>query len=257
MGNLQHPVQLPQSGVSSLNFGTVFSSKCNRLYAHLSSLGALDSLPMESNVDLEMIYPHGRASEQPDREQNSHPPPPEAPLVSPGPMSAESQGGCSANQAPRVPGVTSQPLSGSSSGTSGAPSAMPSGQGGRPIPSETLRPEIDTPASSHNDGANEVADEILLKEVVPEKGPMTGRIPIVILGEHFPDIPLYVGFGNNWVHAVSGALISLATQYYLHIIVASPRLYIAMHTPPIISTMCCESDTFSSPAKQCACGWME
>jgi hypothetical protein len=168
---------------------------------------------MESNVGLEMIYSNTRASELPNWGQNSHPTPPEAPSVPPGPISAESQGGCSANQACKVPGVTSQPLSESSSGTSGAPSAMPPGQGGRPIPPETLRPQIDTPASSHNDGASEVADDTFLKEVVPGKGPMTGRIPIAIFGENFPAVPLYVGFGNNWARAVSGALISLVIQY--------------------------------------------
>jgi hypothetical protein len=210
---------------------------------------------MESNVGLEMIYPHTRASGLPDGGQNFHPTPTEAPSVSHGPILAESQSGRSANQASRVSGVTQPPLSGSSSGTSGASSAMPSGQGGRPIPPETPQPRTDTPASDCNEGSNDVGDEIFLKDVVPKKGPMTGGIDIVIFGENFPDIPLYVGFGNNWVRAVSGALISLAIQYQLipiYIIAAPPRRYIAMHTPPIMSTRCCESDTFSSPTRECA-----
>ena len=49
-------------------------------------------------------------------------------------------------------------------------------------------------------------EETLLEEVIPRNGPMSGAIPIAILGKNFPNnIPLYVRFGNNLAEAVSHA----------------------------------------------------
>jgi len=45
--------------------------------------------------------------------------------------------------------------------------------------------------------------ETFIEEVSPERGPVTGGINIIILGENFPSTPLYVAFGNNWARAVS------------------------------------------------------
>lgn len=129
----------------------------------------------------------------------------------PGLTSGDRQCYRSVNQS-GVPEATSQVLSEGPSGTSGvpnAPSAIPSGQGSSApymhIPSETSRSQIKSPPRTRNEGINQTADEAFLEEVVPGKGPMAGGIPIVILGENFPAVPLYVGFGNNWVRAVSRA----------------------------------------------------
>jgi len=169
---------------------------------------------MESDIGPEMVHSRTRANAQPDMEQIL----PVTPLdVAPVPQSLGStssrpQGCRSVNQASGVPEATIRVLSESSSGTSGGPntpSALPSGQGSSApyitIPSETSRSQIEAPARTCNEGINQTADETFLEEVVPEKGPMIGGIRIVILGENFPAVPLYVGFGNNWVRVVSCA----------------------------------------------------
>ena len=63
-------------------------------------------------------------------------------------------------------------------------------------------------AHDRNEGINQNTDETLLEEVDPEKGPTTGGIRVALFGENFPAVPLYVGFGDNWVRAVS------YTRYY-------------------------------------------
>ena len=117
--------------------------------------------------------------------------------------------GHSTSQGSRVPEATLQ-IPNQSPGASRPPnpsSAVPSGQGGSPpdifIPSETPQFPTESPAHTRNEGINQNTDEILLEDVVPEKGPMTGGIGIALFGENFPDAPLYAGFGDNWVRAVS------------------------------------------------------
>ena len=100
-------------------------------------------------------------------------------------------------------------LSQSSSGISrtlDTSSGVPSGQGAS-TPDVSTPPETqnESPANTRNAGINQSTGDTLLEEVVPEKGPTTGRIQIILLGEHFPSLPLYVGFGDNWTRAVSYA----------------------------------------------------
>ena len=64
---------------------------------------------------------------------------------------------------------------------------------------------MESPSHARSEDLNQVTDETLLEEVDPEKGPMTGGIRIALFGENFPAVPLYVGFGDNWVRAVSYA----------------------------------------------------
>jgi len=100
-------------------------------------------------------------------------------------------------------------LSQNSSGISQAPntpSTVPSGQGGSaPVVSEASQVQIESPAHIHNESRNQSTSATVLEEVVPAKGPMTGGVPIVLFGENFPAIPLYVRFGDNWARAVSYA----------------------------------------------------
>ena len=88
-----------------------------------------------------------------------------------------------------------------------APSALHSGQGSSIpnllMPLTTPPLSVEEPEGTHNGHTNQASDEIFLEEVVPETGPMTGGIHIVLLGENFPSTPLHVGFGDNWVRAVS------------------------------------------------------
>ena len=116
----------------------------------------------------------------------------------------------SISQGSGVPETTFQIPNQGPSGASrplNASSAVPSGQGGSPpdisIPPETSQLQIESPAHTRNEGINQNTDVILLEEIVPEKGPMTGGIGIALFGENFPDVPLYVVFGDNWVRAVS------------------------------------------------------
>ena len=113
------------------------------------------------------------------------------------------------DQSSRVPETTSQVLSQNSSGISRAPntsSGVPSGQGAS-TPDVSTPPETqnESPANTRDEGVNRNTGDTLLEEVVPETGPTTGRKQIILLGEHFPSVPLYVRFGDNWTRAVSYA----------------------------------------------------
>ena len=177
----------------------------------LGSSCYLDPLPLESNSNA-VVYPGTWTSAPPHREQTllvmrcadaSVPQSHELTWHKPRNWYGKSP-------ASRVPEVTSQMLSQSSSGVSqplNTSSAVLSGQGGSTpetsIPSETSRLQVESPAHTRNEGMNQIADETLLEEVDPEKGPTTGGIRIALFGENFPAIPLYVAFGDNWVGAVS------------------------------------------------------
>ena len=130
-----------------------------------------------------------------------------------GPTSGEPHCGLSSiNQSSRVPEATAQMLSQNSSGISRAlntPSAVPSGQGAS-APDISTPPGIsqvqnESPAHARNEGTSQNMNGTLLEEVVPEKGPTTGRIQIFLVGENFPEVPLYVRFGENWARTVSYA----------------------------------------------------
>ena len=112
----------------------------------------------------------------------------------------------------RVPETTSQILSQNSSGIPRAfttSSAVPSGQGcgapGISIPSETSQLQVESPVNTRNEGINQITGDTRLEEVSPQRGPMTGGMGMVLFGENFPAFPLYVGFGDKWVRAVSYA----------------------------------------------------
>ena len=127
-----------------------------------------------------------------------------------GPTSGEPHCRREISQASRVPEATSRMLSQSSSGISrplNTSSAVPSGQGASPpsvsIPSETPRLQIESTTHTRNEGINQITGETVLDEVDPERGPTTGGIRIALFGGRFPAVPLYVGFGDNWVRAVS------------------------------------------------------
>ena len=118
----------------------------------------------------------------------------------------------SMNQSSRVPEATSQMLGQNSSGIPwplNTSSAVPLGQGPSipdvSTPSEASRLQMESPANNRNEGINQNTGETLLEEVVPGRGPTTGMVDIVLLGENFPSAPLYVGFGGNWTRAVSYA----------------------------------------------------
>ena len=84
---------------------------------------------------------------------------------------------------------------------------MASGQGGSAldtsVPSGTSRLKIESPVHTRNGGIDQVRGEALLEEVVPQKGPTTGGIPITLWGQDFPAVPMYVRFGDSLVRAVS------------------------------------------------------
>ena len=92
-------------------------------------------------------------------------------------------------------------------GVSDTPSALPSGQGSSApnllMPLRTPQLQVDEPEAPHSGGTNQASNEIYLEEVFPEKGSMTGGVPIAIFGENFPSTPFYVVFGEIWVRAVS------------------------------------------------------
>ena len=174
-------------------------------------LRPLDFQPLE-NVSNPVVYSGTRASASPYVEQvlptmsyeNASVP------DSHGPTLGEPHRGHDRSHTSRVPETTSQILSQGSSGVSrtlNTSSAVPSGQGGSAhdacMPAETSRLQIESPAHTRNEGINQVTDETLLEEVDPEKGPTTGGIRVALFGENFPVVPLYVGFGGNWVRAVS------------------------------------------------------
>jgi len=85
----------------------------------------------------------------------------------------------------------------------GASSGQGSSGPDRSVPSETSGSQIEAPARTRNEDINGITGEIFLEQVAPEKGPMTGGISTAILGENFPEIPLYVWFGDTWVRTVS------------------------------------------------------
>ena len=178
----------------------------------LGSVHHVDSPPLESNnnpvVDPGTLTNASRNGEQilPAMYCEGAPVP-----RSLGPTSGEPHcGPSSINQSSRVPEATTQMLSQNSSGTSRAlntPSTVPSGQGASApdmsTPSESSRLQIGSPAHTRNEGMNQNTGETLLEEVVPERGPTTGRIQIFLAGENFPVVPLYVRFGENWARTVS------------------------------------------------------
>jgi hypothetical protein len=127
-----------------------------------------------------------------------------------GSVTVEPQCGSGVNKASEVPQPTSQISNESSSGTSGVPdvpSALPSGQGSSihdlRMPLGTPQLQVEEPQGTHHGGTNQAPNEIVLEEVVPEKGPMTGGKHIIMLGENFPATPLYAAFGDKWVRVVS------------------------------------------------------
>ena len=62
------------------------------------------------------------------------------------------------------------------------------------------RPPENSPAEGEADLTTEV------QEVVPDKGPTTGNVPIIIFGNNFPSGQLYVRFGDAITYTVSEAL---------------------------------------------------
>jgi len=171
------------------------------------SLHHVDSLPLASNGN-PVVDSGTRTSASPNGEQvlpamsceNASVP------RSLGPTTGEPHCGRSiSRQSSRIPDQNS-------SGVPQAlntPSVVPSGQGGSaPVvstPPETSQVQIDSPAHTHNEGINQNTGATVLEEVVPERGPTTGRKQIVLFGENFPAVPLYVCFGDNWARAVSYA----------------------------------------------------
>ena len=179
----------------------------------LGSFRPLDSLPLESNSH-PAVYSGTRTSASPHGEQILPVTSCEdaSVLRSHGPTLGEPHCWQSTSQGSRVPGASSQMLSQGSSGVSRAlntSSAVPSGQGGGPpnvsVPSETPQLPTESPAHTRNELINQNMDETLLEEVDPQKGPTTGGIRVALFGENFPAVPLYVGFGDNWVRSVSYA----------------------------------------------------
>ena len=134
--------------------------------------------------------------------------PPHAATI-PGSISVEQDCGRGVSQASGMP-LHSQISNEISSGTSGvpdAPSALHSGQGSSIpnllMPLTTPQLSVEDPEGTHNEDTNQASNEIFLEVVVPETGPMTGGIRIVLLGKNFPSTPLHVGFGDSWARAVS------------------------------------------------------
>ena len=126
------------------------------------------------------------------------------------PTSGEPHCGIGISQSSRVPGATSQMLSQNPSGTPQvhntslvAPSRQGCSAPGISIPSETSQPQVESLVNARNEGINQTTRDTLLQEVNPERGPMTGGMRVVLFGENFPAVPLYVGFGDQWVRAVS------------------------------------------------------
>lgn len=114
------------------------------------------------------------------------------------------------NRASGVSNVTSQMLDQSFLGISGvidASTSLPLGEvPNMSVPSESLESQVAAPSHTFQEGMNYIVDETLLERVMPGNGPISGAIPIAILGKNFPNnIPLYVRFGNNLAEAVSYA----------------------------------------------------
>ena len=161
---------------------------------------------VERPINLNVGYDRTHASTLPCNEQTFPVFPLEAATV-PRPTSPEPQCGHGESQACQP---TSQVPNESSSGTPGAPdalSALPPGQG-RSVPDlrMPLMPSqlpVEESECTHSRDTYQAPNEIFLEEVFPEKGPTTGGIKIAVLGENFPATPLFVGFGDRWVRAVS------------------------------------------------------
>ena len=163
------------------------------------------------------------------------------------------------NQASNVLEGTSQILSQNSSETSQAlntSSAVPSGRGTSApdisTPSESSRLQAESPVRTRNEGRDQITGETLLEEVVPEKGPTTGRIEIVLFGENFPVVPLFVLFGDNWARAVSYARITIRFELILKYVTEAARCHhSAMPPPPISPSRCRERDTIPNTLQEC------
>ena len=86
---------------------------------------------------------------------------------------------------------------------------MPSGQGrGDPsisIPSEASQLQVESLVNTRSEGIDQIRGQTVLERAVPQTGPMTGGIEINLWGQNFPDVQLYVHFGDNCVDAVSYA----------------------------------------------------
>lgn len=227
----------------------------------LGFLHCLDSLPLESHTD-PVVYSGTQTGTPPHREQI-------CPVMSCEdasvpqshiPTSGEPHSGHSISQASRVPGATSQLLSQSSSGVSqplNTSSVVPSEQRrstpDTSVPSEMSRLQMESPAHTRNEGVNQIADETLLEEVDPEKGPMTGGIRIALFGENFPAIPLYVGFGDNWVRAVSYVQLHYPLDLIPKYVIEAARCpYSAMPSPTINPSRYRERYNLSNTLQKCA-----
>lgn len=128
------------------------------------------------------------------------------------PTSGEPHCGGGINQPSRGPGATSQMSTQSILGIPrvlNTPPVVPSGQGcGVPGVSIQCGPSqlgVESPVNTSNEGINQNTSDTRVQEVSPRRGPMTGGMDIVLFGERFPAFPLYVGFGDKWVRAVSYA----------------------------------------------------
>ena len=86
---------------------------------------------------------------------------------------------------------------------------MPSGQGPSApdisTPPESSRLQAEPPVPARSEGIDQIRGETLLERAVPQTGPMIGGIEINLWGQNFPDVLLYVRFGDNCARAVSYA----------------------------------------------------
>ena len=172
---------------------------------------------MESNTDPRVGYPCALADAPPSGEQihsvmsSENASIPHSLVSTP----SEAQDGRGINRASGVPELTPQMLGRSFLGRSRArvidtPTSRLLRQGdGVPnmsVPFETSESQIEAPSRTCHEDINRVVDETLLEMVIPANGPMSGAIPIAILGKNFPNnIPLYVRFGSNLADAVGQA----------------------------------------------------
>jgi len=157
-------------------------------------------------MGLDVAHDRTHANELPCSEQTLPVLPLEA-LTVPGSISVEPQFGRCVGQASGVHQPTSQVGSSGTSGFPDVPLALPPGQGlsAPNLLMPLTRPQLQVEESegAHSRDTNQAPNEIFLEQVFPKKGPMTGGVDIAIFGENFPSTPLYVGFGGNWVRAVS------------------------------------------------------
>ena len=143
-------------------------------------------------------------------------------------------------------------------GTSQVPntsSAVPSGQGiGAPdisTPSKSTRLQAESPVHTRNEGINQNTGEASFV-VAPDKGPMTGRIQIILYGENFPGGPLYVLFGENWARAVCYTRYRIRFELILkYVTEATRRPHSAMLPPSISPPRCRERDAIPNTLQEC------